>query len=216
MPEPIQIPAVPTQPEVPKPTPPKHTAVTEGAKPVNEHGFPENTSPDAMETDAQRAAYWKYMSRSNEQKFKDTSAQAKADADAAKRWREYEEAQKTPSEQAITKAREEAKAEARREVATDAVQAIMTAALADRGRSPEQVQAIISAINPQALLSADGSVDHAAITGYLDVVAPKNESQPQRWPDLGQGQQQGAPATGMDAGRAAYEAEKARRSGKQN
>lgn len=185
-------------------------------KPAGPNGFPEGT-PVAEMTDGQQAAYWKHHARKHEDAVKALSGQVQTDRAA----------QAKALEEAVTAAREAARIEARAEAAQASVVMVATGRLTDAGLDQAAAEVITGALNAAAFIGEDGHVDATRLSSYLDTIAPRKGGSGTgplghapgvrgTWPDLGQGAQGGGTATGLDAGAALFEAERAKRNGTTN
>jgi hypothetical protein len=192
-------PAPPTPPQPPTPRPPPP-----------DKGYPENT-PLAEMTVEQQAAYWKAQARKHE-----AEAKRRGDYDSVKAKAEQfdalEAASRTEHEKAVADARTEAdkaaRADERAKLGGQLVAAHLRAALTGR-LGDDQITALVEgADTARFLTAADSTVDTAAVTAWVDRVAPKGEQKPGTGaPDLGQGRRTDPPAgSGVAAGAALYQA----------
>jgi hypothetical protein len=195
-PAPPAVPPAPTPPVPPVPTPPPAPA---------DPGFPANTPIEQM-TLEQREAYWKHYARQHEQRLREANV-----PELQRQAAEYQAllaATQTDAEKAIAAARAEGHAAAMRQASTAMVDAYLTAASAGR-LGEEQRLALLEGVDRAAFLAADGSVDTAKVTAWINRIAPGAApgapgapGTPQRI-DTGQGTRPHTPgATGLEAGRA--------------
>jgi hypothetical protein len=161
-------------------------------------GFPANTAVADMNVE-QQAAYWRHQARKHEQRN-----ESRKDYDAIKAERDRLKSQtQTAEEAALEAARNEGRQSERMSVNQEAVTAIVESSLRLRGFDDGRVSATLKYLNPSAFVT-DGSVDVAAISGYVDSLAGPATG---RTPDYGAGSRGSAPrVTGAAAGLA--EAEK--------
>lgn len=190
----------PAPPEGQQPPPPQEP----------DRGFPAST-PVADMTTEEQAAYWKHQSRKHEER-----ANARSDYDQlrerAAELDRLRESQMSEQERAVNQAREVAlqqgRQEAQRDANTAAVRAILDASLQARGRTPDQVTAMLAHTNFESFVT-DGAPDTGAILGHVDSIAGPvtGGGGTGRGPDHGQGNRgpQGK-ATGIAAGEAMYAA----------
>lgn len=127
---------------------------------------------------------WKNLARKHEER-------SKANAEAAKRLTEVEKAAMSDQEKAVAEAAAKARSEVLAEVGSELVDAQVTASAA--GRSID-VEALLEGLDRSRFLTEDGKPDPAAISKWIDRIAPKqDDKEPARpgFPDLGQGQRGG-------------------------
>lgn len=140
-----------------------------------------DTQPDAApaepETDlAAELEKWKTRSRKNEDR-------AKANAEAAKELERLKREALPEQERMIEEARAKARAEALAEVGADRVDDAVKLAAAGR---PVDADALLEGLDRGKFIGENGQPDHAAISAWVDRVAPKQET-PSLAADLGQG-----------------------------
>lgn len=186
----------------PAPTPPPAAAEPD-------RGFPEGTPRQDM-TDAEQINYWKHYARRNEE-----TVRARADYDELKakaaKLEKLERQSLSEHEKAVAETREAALAEGRQaamtELGTKYTRAFLAEALTTRGRTQEQVDVVLRHTNLETYVT-DGEPDTDAIAAYADTIAgPIGNPPPPARPDHGQGPR-GAQtrASGLDAGKAMFEA----------
>ena len=222
---PAPAPAAPVAPAAPSPAPAPASVPAVPAAPAApsaDRGYPEGTPLEQM-TAEQQAAYWKYYARQHEQRNKDlgnltpealTELRTKAEAHDKLAFDAM-----TAQEQAVQTAKTTAETETAARFMPQLVLAEFKAAAAGRIEAA-QVEAIVGPLDKSFFYGADGiSVDSAKVAAYIDQIAPAATTPPaRRGPTPA-----GAPthvgvappapaASGIDAGRAAYEA----RHGKRN
>lgn len=180
-PTPAPAPAPAPAPTPPPPAPNGNATDEQG----NDLGFPAST-PVAEMTDKQQAAYWRNQSKVQQAKVPKDADQL---AEDARKWREHQQAQQTPAEQAVEAARAEGRAAALREANENAASAILRASLTSRGKDDAAVTALMKGFNP-AGFTTDTGVDQAAIAAFVDSIAPAQQSGKQ-W-DVGQGRGRGS------------------------
>jgi len=157
----------------------------DGAATTNGGAYPENTPVSEM-TDAQQAAYWKAMSRKHE----DGEKSFKVEADRLKLLEDenakLRQAQMSEQEKAVEAAKDEARREgenlgasAWQRVAVE--EAVVGAAkAADRYTTDEDkdaVEALLSMIDPTALITQEGKLDRAKIEKALSGLAVKPQDE---------------------------------------
>lgn len=168
-------------------------------------GFPANT-PLAEMTDAQRAAYWRAQSR-KQQRLAESRRDRDELAERARLWDEHQRAQQSPAEQALEQAREQARAEARAEAAAQVTTAYLASGLEARGRSSEDVAALLEGVDPARFVGEDGQPDRARISAYVDRLAA-----PRQRVDTGGGRRGAVPSpSGVSAGAELYAAGRSKR-----
>lgn len=149
---------------------------------------PEPQKPDTGEKDWQaEAEKWKALARKHE-------GSAKANADAAKRLAEIEEANKTDLEKAVDAARKEGTSEALRSLAPRLVAAEFRIAAAGR-LTTEQVSELIEDLDLSKYLTEDGEVDTKRVAKKVEALAPAQSRTP---PSFGGGPRASAPVTDMN------------------
>ena len=141
------------------------------------------TKPETTDMAAE-AAKWKELSRKHEER-------AKANSGAMKELEQLRKASMTDTEKAITEAKAAARAEVLAEVGASLVDAEVRAATMGRQLDAD---ALLDGLNRSRFLGDDGKPDRAAITEWLDRLAPKGEVK-RTATDTGQGAR-GAPAAG--------------------
>lgn len=174
-------------------------------------GFPENTAVAEM-NDKQAAAYWRHQARKHEGR-----ATARGDYDAVKakatKYDQIEADKLTPSEKAVSEAREAGKKEAAHDANQKAATAILRASLKARGKTDEQVTSLVAATNVGAFLT-DDDVDTDKVTAYANNIAGPVTGGGSRVTDHGQGQRGSSTrATGVNAGTDMFEASRKKKSG---
>jgi hypothetical protein len=120
---------------------------------------------------------WKAQARKHEDR-------AKANAAAAKELEQVRAAAMTDQERAVAEARAQARTETLKEVGAERVADAVRVAAAGR---LVDVDALLEGLDRTRFLDADGQPDVAAITTWVDRVAPKPSEGPAGFPDLGQG-----------------------------
>lgn len=218
---PNQPPPAPTGPPAPPPSPPVPPTGQPPAPstpPPGDKGYPEGT-PLAEMTTEQQVAYWRTQSRKHE-----AEAKKRGDYDALKtkadQFDALEAASRTEHEKAVEEARKAAdtaaRADERGKLGPQLVGAHLRAALTGR-LADVQRDALITGVKTEMFLSADGTVDPAAVQTWVDQVAPATTAPPGRGaPDLGQGRRSTPPAqTGVAAGAALWAERHPRRASQQ-
>ena len=126
----------------------------------------------------------------------------------ATQWDKFVEESKPEQEKALTAAKQEAEKvaydKARSEFGGKLVQAHLQAAAAGR-LSEGAVSALVAGVDTSRFLTEAGDVDTAKVTQFIDGIAPAGSSASQRPGNFGQGQRDGAPKAGLDAGAALWE-----------
>lgn len=215
----------PAQPPSPAPTPAPAPPTPAPAPAPADKGFPEGTPLEQM-TAEQREAYWKHYARQHEQRVKDlgslTPEQLAELRDKAEKHDKLERELMSDKDKAIAEAKEAAETEARQSFLPQLVLAEFKASAA--GRIPaEQLEGIVGPLDKSFFYAADGkSVDADKVKAYVDQLAPAAApaTSGRRGPSAAGtgGSSTGRPAgggtgaTGVDAGREAYE----RRHGKKS
>lgn len=164
-----------------------------------DRGFPANT-PVADMTAEQQVAYYKHQSRRHEERAKgrDDYDQVKAELATLKA------SSMSEQEKAVAEAKAAGRSEALTEANHGAAQAILRATLAARGKSAEDIQDIVGAVNPAAFMGKDGVLDTDKVATYAGKIAgPVGAGV---GPDMGQGRRVTAKVSGREQGLA--EAEK--------
>lgn len=152
---------------------------TESTEPTDEST--EQAAQPPVRTD------WKAAAEKALAESRKHEARAKANAAAAKELESLRASSMTDLERATQQARDEGRAEALRVANSKLVSAEIRAAAAGR---PIDVAALIEGIDPGRFVTDDGDVDTAAITSWLDRIAPAADpasSGPRRVVDFGQG-----------------------------
>jgi hypothetical protein len=192
-----------TTPMTPAPTP---AAQPNGQTP--DKGFPDNTKVEDM-TAEQQAAYWKYHSRRHENRVSAlgnlTPEQVQELRDKAQQWDDAEAERGTEIEKAVRAAQAEAEKAVLAKIQPQLVTAEFRAAAVGRVDN-ERLAAILEPLDLGKFLAADGSVDTAKVSSYIEGIAPAmGSSAPQTptFPSLGQGQHTAPPAVPGAAGLAA-------------
>lgn len=203
--------APPAPPAPPVPTPP---APPPAPSPGGERGFPQGVAPEQM-TVEQQAAYWRWRSRSNEEKGKEALAWRQANESKVSDYDRLVAASQTEQEKAIAAATAKAAADGRAELLPHLVTAEFLAA-AKGALTREQVTDLLAPLDKAYFLDAAGKVDTAKVADYVSKVAPgavvgggNGTGGPQgggrQWPDTGQGHRGGANATpSVQSGRDLY------------
>lgn len=147
----------------------------------------QTTEPDkGQEKDWQAEAdKWKALARKHE-------GSAKANADAAKRLAEIEEANKSEVEKAVEAARKEGTSEALRSLAPRLVAAEFRIAAAGR-LTTEQVAEFLEDLDLTRYLTDDGEVDTDRVAKKVEALAPARTA-----PSFGGGPRASAPVTDMN------------------
>jgi hypothetical protein len=182
------------------------TEGTDGEK-ENKLGFPEDT-PVAEMTDKEAAAYWKHKARKHENTVKAQKDYADQKA-LADKWREHEQKQKpadqVAQEELEKRIREEARKDALKEAAPKFVNAEFKAQIGNR-LPAEKLKLILEDLDHTKYLDADGEVDVERVKSRVEIIAPAASANPNPRQRTHQGHRSSEGATGMSAGRAAYEA----------
>lgn len=207
----------PTPPPAPAPAPAPPAPV-----PAADRGYPEGTPLEQM-TAEQQAAYWKYYARQHEQRNKDLgNLTPEALAELRTKAEAHDQLAReamSASEKAVDDAKVQTRTEERGIFMPQLVLAEFKAAAAGR-IDAAQVAAIVGPLDKTFFYGADGtSVDSAKVAAYIDQIAPAQATPPTRrgptpaGTPTHVGTTPAAPATsGLDAGRAAYEARHGKRS----
>jgi len=191
-------------------------------------GFPPNTPLTEMSVD-QRESYWKYQARKHEQRVKDMGDYDSL-REKAQQYEALVAASQTDSERAIAEARRQGHAEALASAGGQLVEQWFRAAAAGR-IGEESVNALLSGLDRQRFLNAQGGVDTDRVYAFVNSVAPAPVSvpavpatgtpghvqpagqpmpqpavmphvaAPARGPDFGQGQPGAARSSGLARGR---------------
>jgi Skp family chaperone for outer membrane proteins len=181
----------------PKPDPKPTPAAAPAAPSTGDRGFPENTPLTEMSAD-QRESYWKFQARKHQER-----AEQRADRDELKaKADEYDRLKaesQTEQEKAVAAARAEGAAQALRTANERAARAILRSSLAERGKTADEVEAIVGATNLSAFV-VDDDVDTVKVGAHVDLLAPRVALQQQPRPDLGQGRREVQKTTGSAVG----------------
>jgi nucleotide-binding universal stress UspA family protein len=128
----------------------------------------------------------------------------------AAQWDKFVEESKPEQEKALNAAKKEAEdaayAKARTEFGGKLVQAHLQAAAAGR-LSEGAVTALVAGVDTSRFLTEAGDVDTAKVTSFIDGIAPpvNGAAATTRPGSFGQGQREGAPKAGLEAGAALWE-----------
>ncbi len=128
----------------------------------------------------------------------------------AGQWDKFVQESKPEQEKALDTARQEAEQaaynKARGEFGGKLVQAHLQAAAAGR-LSEGAVSALVAGVDTSRFLTEAGDVDTAKVTQFIDGIAPAGSTpgSTQRPGGFGQGQRDGAPKAGLEAGAALWE-----------
>lgn len=140
-----------------------------------------DTAPDL----AKEVEKWQALARKHEDR-------AKANATAAKELEKLRTESMSDMEKAIAQARQEAATEATKGFGARLVDAEVKAAAAGR---PVDVDALLEGLDRNRFLTDDGEPDQAAISAWVDRIAPVRDEAAAVLPtDLGQGVRPGASA----------------------
>ena len=177
----------------PEPTPEPKPATGDPApepKPATGDPAPEPKPETDLAADVEK---WKALARKNEER-------AKANAAAAKELEEVKKQNMTDTEKAVAEAKAAGRAEALKETGASLVEAEIKAAATGRGID---IDALLEGVDRSRFISEDGKADTAAVTAWVDKVAPQvaDDGKPEI-PDLGQGAL--GTSTDADAGLAAF------------
>jgi membrane protein involved in colicin uptake len=160
------------------------TSTPDGGTPDGEAttGTPpaETGSGDDLEQVKADAERWKALARKHEDR-------AKANASAAKELEELRKQSMSETERAVAEARAEARRDAMRELGSRVVDAEVRAAA--KGRVAD-VDALLEGLDRSKFLNDDGDADAAAISKWIDRIAPAagdTDDQGDPFPDIGQG-----------------------------
>lgn len=187
-------PEPPTPPAPPAPEPPKPP----------DNGFPADTPVNQM-TDAQQAAYWKFHSRKHEERVQAygglTPEQVKELKDKQEKL-EYDLASDT--EKKIADARKEAEAATEAKLFPQLATSKLEAAAAGRIDDAKLAAALapLQASGMTYFRAADGTVDAAKVTAYIDGIAPPKPPERKGPTTNGQGNRVGGEVTGTPQERA--------------
>lgn len=215
----------------PEPTPatgagqPDQT-VTDGQDVYN---YPAATALAEM-TEAQRSEYWRHKARKHEERNKQMGNYEELKA-RAEQYDALVAASQTEHEKAVAEARRQGAAEATTAANGKLVEAYVRAAAAGR-LDDQRVNTLLEGLDRSRFVGANGEVDTDRVTQFVAAFAPPAPTgqpagtdpasqspgqqptlagppaaaAPTRVPDLGQGQYQNAPLSGLEAGRAAARA----------
>ena len=163
---------------------PDNTGTQEPNKgPEQPNGFPVDTPLSEMSVE-QREAYWKHQSRKHEDAAKALKAENDQLKPAAAEAEALRQASLSEQEKALEAAREEARREGENLGATSwqrvAVEEAIIGAAKAAGRystddDREAVEALLSMIDPSALITAEGKLDRAKVEKALSGLAPVKE-----------------------------------------
>lgn len=224
-----QAPAQPAQqppvtPPVPTPSqvfPPQQP--TPAARPVGEHGYPENTPLAEMTVD-QREAYWKRQARQHENTVKSRADYDDLKAKAAE-FDKLQAANQTETQRAVAEAEQRGRSDALTQAGAKIAESALRASLKlAKGMDDAEIDRIVGPLNCNYFLAGDGlSVDTDKVTAYLNTVAPAAPVAPalvpaapaavppapaqpatgaqQPRPDMGQGNRNAPKPSGLEAGR---------------
>jgi hypothetical protein len=174
----------------------------------NKLGFPEDT-PLAEMTVEQREAYWKHKARKHENAVKAFPKDYDEQKALADKWREHEQKQKPADqvqrEELERRIREEARKEALKETAPRLVEAEFKAQVGSR-LPADKLKLILEDLDHTKYLDADGNVDADRVKTRVEILAPAANPNPRQQHTTHQGRRSSGGASGMSAGRAAYEA----------
>lgn len=161
------------------------------------------TTTDAPETATVDLAAELEKTKANSRKWED---RAKANADAAKELEQLKATMMTDTEKAIAEAEARGRTAATAELAIELVDSTLEAKATGR-LTPEQLEVLTSGLDRTKFLGADGKVDVAAVTAFIDGIAPEQLTEqaaatPPGFPpapDLGQGARGAPPALNSDS-----------------
>jgi hypothetical protein len=174
---------------------------------TEDKGFPDNTKVEDM-TVEQQAAYWKYHSRKHESRVSAlgnlTPEDVQALRDKAAQFDAAEAEKGTDMEKAVRSAYEQAEKAVLAKIQPQLVTAEFRAAAVGRIDN-DRLASILEPLDLAKFLAADGSVDTAKVSSYVNGIAPamgSSTAQPP-FPSLGQGQHTAPPTVPGAAGAAA-------------
>jgi hypothetical protein len=180
-------------------TPPAPPQPPNGQPKPEDKGFPEGVKVADM-TAEQQAAYWKHYARQHENRVSAlgnlTPEDVKALQDKAQQWDDAEAERGTETEKAVRSAYAEAEKAVLAKVQPQLVTAEFRAAATGR-IDAETLASLLEPLDLSKFLAADGSVDTAKVSKYLDGIAPamgSSNAQTPSFPSLGQGQHTPPPA----------------------
>lgn len=190
----------------PVPTPPVPPEPPNGQP---DKGFPDGVKVADMTTE-QQVAYWKHYARQHENRVSAlgnlTPDDVKALQDKAQQWDDAQADAGTDMEKAVRSAYVQAEKAVLAKIQPQLVTAEFRAVATGR-INPEQLGVILEPLDLSKFLAADGSVDTAKVSSYVDGIAPamgSSTAQPP-FPSLGQGQHTPPPVVPGAAGKAAAE-----------
>ncbi|MDE8648086.1 hypothetical protein PXH69_24205 [Rhodococcus qingshengii] len=180
---------------------------------VNKHGFPDGT-PVVEMTQAEQTAYWRYHSRTHEER-----AKAGLSADEAQELRDevarLKNAALSADQIAANEAIETAKSEAREAARAELMPVIHESQLlgyASTVISGDRLQAWVQSANPAHFLDESGAIDGAKVQTHLTALFGEKETAPttprQQYPNFGQGATPGGSARPQRGAAGAAEAAK--------
>lgn len=138
---------------------------------------PETPATDAPDDLAAEVEKWQKLARKHEDR-------AKANATAAKELERIQREALPEQERLVAEAKAAARAELISEFGAERVESAVRLAVGDR----TDVDALLEGLDRNRFLTEDGKADVAAITAWVDRIAPKpTETAATPWPDLGQG-----------------------------
>jgi hypothetical protein len=115
------------------------------------------------------------------------AAKARVEAkNAADELEKLRRAAMSEQERAIVEARDEGRRQALGEIGVRLVDAEIRAVAAGRF-TDGQMSVLMQGLNRQAFLADDGSVDVKSVQTFVDGLAPKQDTSPPGFPDMGQG-----------------------------
>lgn len=139
-----------------------------------------SAEPQGSDTD------WKAEARKWEERAKKNEAKAKEHATAAKELEQLRQQSMTDAEKAIEHARTEARQQALAEAGGKVAAAEIRAAAAGRLEAA-QVETLLDGLNLARFIDDNGDVDRDKVAAFVDGIAPKTDTAPAGFPDLGQG-----------------------------
>lgn len=176
-------------------------------------GYPENT-PVVEMTDKQQAAYYKAQARKHEDRNKAIGLTAEQVAELRAKADKHDAMERelmSDNEKKVAEASDAAKAAARAEFLPQIVNARLEAAAAGKGISSEGLAKALEFVDATKFVAADGSVDTAKVSEFIDGIAPatgNNGQQPLRRGPSPSGQgNRGSSSTGVSvaSGRELYQ-----------
>jgi len=199
-----------TTPFVTPPAPPAAAPAPQQTAPTttDAKGFPDNTKVEDM-TIEQQVAYWKHHSRKHEGRVSALGNLTPEDVQAlqakAQQWDDAAADRGTETEKAVRSAYAEAEKAVMAKIQPQLVTAEFRAASVGRIDN-DRLSAILEPLDLGKFLAADGSVDTAKVSSYIDGIAPamgSSNAQTPTFPSLGQGQHAAPTAAPGAAGAAA-------------